>query len=325
MFNRVHVISRHSHDLINNLKKLLPSVQFTEVHLSDVFNLETAEIILADYDQIGPFIYKLPTVKWIQGTWAGLDKLWPYIRKDDVPKFPITRTTGDNFGQLMGEYVIGNIIFWERNYFKVKENQIKKIWDCTVCPHDHRSLRDLTIGILGIGAIGSAIGRALKTLGATVYGFGRRATVSLESPDLKHFSKYYTKDNVKELLSSVDYIVNVLPRTEETNNFLGNKLLEICKGKNVTFINIGRGNIIKETELIDALTNQWISGAILDVFESEPLPATSQLWNFPNVFITPHISGNSRTQDTAENFKINFQRFQRNEPLLQQIDFVKGY
>lgn len=81
--------------------------------------LKTADIIVGDYDYFGPHLYNLPKVKWIQGTWAGLDWLWPHIKKDDPPGFPIARTSGDNFGQLMGEYVIGNIVFWERNYFQV--------------------------------------------------------------------------------------------------------------------------------------------------------------------------------------------------------------
>lgn len=68
---------------------------------------------------IGPHLYNLPKVKWIQGTWAGIDSLLPHINREAPPTYPITRTSGDNFGQLMGEYVIGNIIFWERNYFEV--------------------------------------------------------------------------------------------------------------------------------------------------------------------------------------------------------------
>ncbi|XP_066254871.1 glyoxylate/hydroxypyruvate reductase A-like [Euwallacea similis] len=319
----IAVFSKHSDALISKLSQLIPSLSYIQVQPSDPSSLKDTEIILGDYDLIGPYIYDLPKIKWIQGTWAGLDSLWSHIKAEDPPKFPITRTSGDNFGQLMGEYVIGNIIFWERNYFQVKQNQEMRLWDPAACPHDHRSLRELTIGILGIGAIGNIIAQTLKHFGSIVYGFGRRETLS---PTNKHIDKYFTQQSLPELLGSVDYIVNVLPNTSETQNLLGKRMLKNCKnGKDVVFINIGRGSIIEEFELVEALKAKWISGAILDVFEIEPLPKTSCLWSYSNVFITPHISGNSRVQDVAEKFKINWERYLRNEPLRNQINFKKGY
>jgi len=102
-------------------------------------------------------------------------------------------------------------------------------------------------------------------------------------------------------------------------------MLKNCKDNNVIFINIGRGNVIKESELVEALKERWISGAILDVFEKEPLPKDSILWTIPNVVISPHIAGLSRNQDVAAMFKNNFERLENNLPLLNQIDFARGY
>lgn len=326
MSKTVAVLSKVS-GLAPKLKEVLPSVNFIEVlpSIPDSSLLQNAEIIVGDFNLIGPYLYTLPKIKWVQGTWAGLDALLPHVKKDNPPPFPITRTSGENFGQLMGEYVFANIVFWERNYFKVKENQNLQIWDKDACPHDHRSIKDLKIGILGTGAIGSRIGKTLNYLGATIYGLGRRDTIPLGNEEYKHISKYFKEANVDEMLSSVDYFINILPNTNETNNFLGNGLLQNCKGKNVVFINIGRGSIIKESELIQALKEKWISGAILDVFETEPLPKESELWKMSNVFLTPHIAGNSRMQDIAAKFKENFDRLEKNETLLNQIDFVRGY
>ncbi|CAG9768658.1 unnamed protein product [Ceutorhynchus assimilis] len=321
----VFILSKFSSSIIAKLKLLLPKVQFTEVLLSDLSPLETAEIIIGDYDLVGPHLYTLPKLKWYQGTWAGLDSLWPHILKNQLPKFPITRTSGDNFGRIMGEYVVGNIVFWERNLFKMRENQNNKLWDQNVCEHDHRTFADLEIGILGIGSIGNLIGRTLNYLGATIYGYGRQETLQLENEEFKHITEYFTRANLHKLLSNVDYLINVLPKTEETVNLLGNDILKTCKDKNVVLINIGRGSVIKESELIHALKQKWISGAILDVFETEPLPKSSELWNFPNVFITPHVAGNSRSQDIAAKFKENYERFLKNEPLLHKVDFCKGY
>lgn len=87
---------------------------------TDLTPLKEAEIVVGDYNLMAPYLYQLPNLKWMQGTWAGLDSLWPHIDKKAPPKFPITRTSGENFGRLMREYVIANMVFWERNYFKVR-------------------------------------------------------------------------------------------------------------------------------------------------------------------------------------------------------------
>ncbi|XP_050308365.1 glyoxylate/hydroxypyruvate reductase A-like [Anthonomus grandis grandis] len=325
MSKTVCVLSRTSKKLIAKLEELLPLVNFIDVSLTDLTPLKTSKVILADYDLIGPHLYDLKHTQWVQGTWAGLDFLWPFIKKDDPPKFPILRTSGENFGRLMGEYVYANIVFQERQYFKIRENQQRKIWDRDVSPHDYRGMNDLKIGILGLGSIGNYISKTLNQLGATIYGLGRRESIPLETDEYRHVSTYFSQQNLSGLLESVDYIVNVLPKTEETNNLLGNGILERCKGKNVIFINIGRGNIIKESELIHALKEKWISGAILDVFETEPLPKESPLWDFNNVFITPHVSGNSRAQDVAEKFRTNYENYVKGLPFINQIDFEKGY
>jgi len=216
----VTVLTKFS-GLTAKLKEVLPSVNFIEVEPTDLSQLQNAEIIVGDYNLFGPHIYNLPKVKWVQGTWAGIDFLLLHINKEAPPTFPITRTSGDNFGLLMSEYVLANIIYWERKYFKVRENHKEKLWDRQVCPQNHRSIADLKIGILGIGAIGNRIGRTLNSLGATIYGFGRRDTIQLETEEYKHITKYFQKVNLPEMLSGVDYLVNILPSTPETTNFFG--------------------------------------------------------------------------------------------------------
>lgn len=96
----------------------------------------------------------MPNVKWVQGTWAGIDALMPHIRKNESPAFPIVRFTGNHFGRLIGEYVVANIVNFERNIFEVKENQNKQLWVTEGRISSYRSVYDLTIGILGIGNIG---------------------------------------------------------------------------------------------------------------------------------------------------------------------------
>ncbi|XP_030760377.1 uncharacterized protein LOC115885562 [Sitophilus oryzae] len=311
--------------VVNKLRELLPTVNFIEVQETDPSPLYTAEIILADYDKVGPHIHKLQNIKWLQATWAGIDFLKRYIDIKNPPKFIVTRISGQNLGQMMAEYVVANVVFQERNYFEVRENQKKSFWNSGPYVYNFRSISELTIGVLGIGSIGTVIGKTLKYLGATVYGYGRRESLSLENEEYQHISQYFNTANLKEILSKVDYVVNVLPSTPETNDILGNGILENCKGRNTVFINVGRGNVIKDAEIIRALKEKWISAAILDVIEKEPLSEDSPLWKLDNVFITPHISGSSRAHDIAQQFKTNYERYQQNQPLIYQVDYERGY
>ncbi|XP_030760359.1 uncharacterized protein LOC115885542 [Sitophilus oryzae] len=311
--------------LINKLKQLLPAVNFIEVKKSDLSPLYTAEIILADFASVGPHISQLEKAKWIQGTWAGIDALKQYIDVKNPPKFAVTRSSGTNIGQLMAEYVVANIVFQERDYLEVRENQKKCFWNSGPYLYDFRSISELTIGILGIGSIGNIIGKTLKYMGATIYGYGRRESLPLENEEYQHISQYFTKANFKDFLSKVDYLINVLPSTPETNDILGNGVLENCKGKNTVFINVGRGNVIKDAEIVRALNEKWIAAAIIDVFEKEPLPEDSPLWKQNSVFLTPHVSGPSRVQDIVKQFKINYEKYLENQPLSHKVDFEKGY
>lgn len=145
----------------------------------------------------------------------------------------------------------------------------------------------LSIGILGLGDIGKAMAKACKSLGMTVWGVGRQE----KSDKLAFVDQYRTLYGLPEVLQSCDYVCNILPSTPATKYLLSGSVLESGKDSHPVFINIGRGDIIDEKSLIHALNQGWISGAVLDVFETEPLPRESPLWSIPNVVITPHIAG----------------------------------
>lgn len=120
----------------------------------------------------------------------------------------------------------------------------------------------------------------LKLFGATIWGMTR--TVPKEK--LPYLDEHRTVDSLPEILENCDYIINILPATQDTIGFLNGNILQHCKG-NTVFINVGRGSIIREADLLNALEQKWISAAILDVFEKEPLPRESKLWSLPQVTI----------------------------------------
>ena len=145
----------------------------------------------------------------------------------------------------------------------------------------------LSIGILGRGDIGKAVAKACKALGMKVWGIGRRE----RSADVPSFVDHYTTaSSLPEVLQSCNYICNILPSTPATKHLLSGNVLESCKDNHPVLINVGRGDVIDEKSLVQALNQGWISGAILDVFEVEPLPKESVLWNMQQVVITPHVS-----------------------------------
>lgn len=164
-----------------------------------------------------------------------------------------------------------------------------KTFNCFSRNTDHYSYRvmpKLTIGILGLGDIGEYIAKMCKALGMTVWGVGRR-----EKSDRQDTVDHYTTiSRLPEVLQSCDYVCNLLPSTPATKYLLSGRVLESGKDKRPVFINVGRGNVIDEKSLIYALDQGWISGAILDVCEVEPLPKESPFWKMPQVIITPHIA-----------------------------------
>ena len=150
-----------------------------------------------------------------------------------------------------------------------------------------RLVEDLSVCILGVGAIGLKVAEVLKSLGMTVYGM----VSSIPKDKAVFVDQYFTMVQLPEFLKKSDYICNILPQTQETNSILDDGMLENCSANRSIFVNIGRGNVVQNDSIIEALDKGWIGGAVLDVFGEEPLPAESRLWSMPNVFITPHISG----------------------------------
>lgn len=117
--------------------------------------MKESEIIIGDFDLLGPVLYDLPKAKWVQGTWAGVDKISTHIKQDNELPFIITRFSGKHFGRMMGEYVLSHVVNRERDFLKMYSNQNSRIWSGDGKIGDYRVISDLNIGIMGLGQIGS--------------------------------------------------------------------------------------------------------------------------------------------------------------------------
>ncbi|KAG8039601.1 hypothetical protein G9C98_008244 [Cotesia typhae] len=175
-----------------------------------------------------------------------------------------------------------------------------------------RLLSDMTIGIMGVGNIGKIVAKTLKHFNAKIWGLTRTIPTTKEP----FIDEYRTTSSLPEFLSNCHYIINIMPATPETNGLLNGDMLKNCKENNAIFMNVGRGNVINEEDLVNALENKWITAAILDVFEVEPLPSTSKLWIMPQVIISPHNACLARAESVAELFCNNYNKFTHGEPLL---------
>ncbi|KAG6946418.1 hypothetical protein JG688_00016056 [Phytophthora aleatoria] len=294
--------------------------------------LENAEVLFIDAHLAAPLLlapktnlpfdlqHLLKKVQWVQGTYAGVDSYHQFPEAPADPGFTVSRA-GGIMPTALAQFVFGYVIAMERKLFEAKEYQEKHVfsrWELK-----YRSFRQLTIGILGLGDVGQEIGRTFKASGFQVLGFKRR--VSDEGWKTLESSADRVSTDLSEVLEQSDYVVNVLPSTDATRYLLTENALEGCRKKQPVFINVGRGDIISEETIVNALEKGLLSKAVLDVFEKEPLPKESPLWLHPKVIVTPHIAGTVFPEDVADVFVKNLNRRLEGKPVLYQMDWSAGY
>ncbi len=183
-------------------------------------------------------------------------------------------------------------------------------------------LKGRTIGLIGIGTIGSAIAHLASAFGMTVIGLGRRA----ESRGVSGIHELLPPGSLETLLARSDVVVIAAPLTPETHTLIGAPQLA-CMKRGAVLINVGRAKIVDHEALADALRSGHLGGASLDVFHHEPLPPDDPLWTLPNVILTPHTSGfrQGHWDDLIDLFANNLRRFQRGEPMRFRVEPELGY
>lgn len=268
------------------------------------------DILFGEPGLIRPALAEQTNLKWVQSTFAGVDPLLdPMLRRDYV----LTNMRGV-FGRLMSEFVIAYLLLRERKILQRLEAQKHQRWDDTLTG----TLRGKTIGLLGVGSIGAEVARACKFFGMTVRGYTRASELS-ESVD-----EYYHGEELLRFAKGLDYLVNILPNTVATRKIVDAGVLAQLP-PHALFINVGRGSAVKQDALIESLETGKLAGAVLDVFEAEPLPAGHPFWSAPNTIITCHTSAPSFPVEITKVFIENYHRYALGQPLNYQVDFEKGY
>ncbi|WP_434577677.1 D-2-hydroxyacid dehydrogenase [Thermoanaerobacterium thermosaccharolyticum] len=310
-------LSKVNSKYIEEMQKIAP--QFNVICLDDKkdaykYIKDTEVLVCFDGDADAEFIHNAENLKWIHLLSAGADAMPFDVLKER--KIILTNSKGVHKYQI-SEQVLGYMLLFERalNYFIRK--QMNREWDKSVRVSE---LYDKTVCILGVGSIGEEIARIAREFGMKTIGVRKSGNMS------KFIEEMYTNENMIFAVSKADYVICALPLTDETYHLLGKDFFKNMKNDAV-FINIGRGKVVDESSLIDALKNKTIRGAALDVFEEEPLSKESPLWDMENVIITPHTAGISPhyMERGIEIIKHNIKAYLGDGDFINRVDLEKQY
>jgi phosphoglycerate dehydrogenase-like enzyme len=254
-------------------------------------------------------------LKWIHSTAAGVDGLLsPAVMSGSIT---LTSSVGIHTVGLP-EHIMALILAFARRLHISVRNQARHRWDRA--PSIGEEIQGKVLGILGLGSIGRA-------LAARAAAFGMRVIGTKRTPEpLPHVDQVFPPSGTDDVLRESDYLAIILPLTPETRGLIDGRALALMK-RTAVLLNVGRGAVVVEAALIEALKARTIAGAGLDVFEREPLPADSPLYDMENVIVTPHVSGASLTYlDRAiPLFCDNLRRYLDGGPMRNVVDPARGY
>ncbi|WP_050606283.1 phosphoglycerate dehydrogenase [Clostridium niameyense] len=276
--------------------------------------LEDTEVLVC----YNPFnnldISLMKNLKWIQLSSAGIDQL--PIDKIRNGNIKVTNNNG-SYSIPIGEWIVLKTLELFKNSKKFYEKQQNKIWKLDT---DILEIYNRTIGFIGTGSIAKEAAKRFQGFGVKILG------INTKGRPVKYFDKCYAKENMNEMLPQCDVVIVTLPYTKETDNFVNKEVFNYMKN-DIVFINISRGNIVDQEELINNIKARKIKSAALDVFNEEPLTPDNYIWSLDNVIITPHNSwlSDRRNERRFEIIYKNMKRYVEQKDLIGVIDINKGY
>ncbi|CDF85377.1 putative 2-hydroxyacid dehydrogenase [Pseudomonas knackmussii B13] len=247
---------------------------------------------------------------WVQSTWAGIT---PLLATDLPCDYALTRAVGI-FGQVMSEYLLTYMLAHERQFLGRLASQVGSQWD----DRAPGSLRGRHVLLVGAGEIGQAVAHMLAAFGVELTGVARTPR------SLQPFQRMGALSELPRLVETADYVINLLPDTPDTHDLYDLALFQRMK-PSALFINAGRGNAVVDADLVAALENNRLAGAIIDVCREEPLPAHHPFWMTPRLLLTGHTAAPTLPGPMVELFRDNLSRFWAGQAMRGEVDFARGY
>lgn len=247
-------------------------------------------------------------LQWVQALSAGTD----FYDYDALEARGVALTSASGVhAKPIGQQILAYLLFFERRLQRAVAQQARREWE----RYAARELGDRTVGVVGVGAIGSQAAEYCQFFGARVLGVKRDPTEKPDSVD-----EIYGPGDLSAVLPEADYLVLATPLTDETRGMIDAEALATLPADAV-LVNVGRGEVVVQDALVSALESGHLGGAALDVFEEEPLPEESPLWGREDVLVTPHVAGSTPHywERAAEIFLDNLDRYRAGEPLCNRV------
>lgn len=258
-----------------------------------------------------PPLPSMGNIRWVHCTGAGVDSwLFPV----ELPRDILLTRTAESFGPMIAEWALARALAFSQQLLDLATQQHRREWK----PRDIAPLRGTTVVVVGTGDVGTHVGRLFRDMGCEVYGVSRTG-----SGDESVFSTRSSVSSLATIASKADWLIVTLPLTSQTRGLIGREVLQACRG--AVLMNAGRGPVVDEALLPEALDKGWLRGAALDVFEAEPLPTESPLWMDARVMISPHISGITTTEGAATGFLECLAALERGETPKWIVDRDRQY
>lgn len=308
----VLIFSRDAPDYLRHLQALgVDPSRLVTVPSSGPWPAEArdATVALGEPDRLARAAPRLSGLTWAQSTWAGLTPLVP-LAADGLTVTGIK----DVFGAQMAEYAIGHMLSHALDLPARRAAQAERRW----LDRPTGTLAGRTLGVMGTGSIGCEVARRAGAFGMHLVGYSRSG--SPRAP----FERVYDAEHLAPFLSACDFLVAVLPDTPATEGLLDAAAFAALPDGAV-FINVGRGTLVVDEDLVAALHSGRLGGAVLDVFREEPLPKDHPFWDTPGLSMTAHVAARSWPEDIAAIFADNLRRFEAGEALRYRLDPERGY
>ena len=307
------LIAEHDYPLYTQLLgQIAPDLEVMSTGDSAELSRMAADcpVWLGQPDLLATLLCQGHTPQWLQSTWAGIT---PLLAEGLPREYRLTRAVGI-FGQVMAEFVLTYMLGHEREVLARLVSQVERKWDNRL----GQSLAGRKALIVGAGDIGQSVAQFLLPFGVELYGIA--SAPRTQAP----FVEVGALTDLDRLVGEVDYVINLLPNTPETHDLFDAKLFAKFKPTGV-FINVGRGVAVVDADLVEALKEGHLAGAVIDVCRQEPLPQRHPFWTAWGLLLTGHSSAPTSPAAMVRLFVDNVRAFQAGEALRGEVDFSRGY